>query len=203
VSDYEPSLNLLEAHGMKAIRKNWRMVIELNDEIPLPKWPGTISIRTFQNEKDAEALYRADVEAFSDHWGFIQEPFDTGLEKWKHHMLNEEGFDPSLWILAMDGAEIAGAALCRHRSWEEPDSGWVRSLFVRRPWRRQGIALGLLHHVFHEFRKRGKKAVGLGVDSENLTGATRLYEKAGMKINREHVLYELELKQGVELGNSN
>lgn len=116
-------------------------------------------------------------------------------------MLHEEDYDPNLWFLAIAGDEIAGAALCRRKSWEAEDAGWVRSLFVRRPWRRQGLALALLHHVFQEFKHRGKKQVGLGVDAQNLTGATKLYEKAGMRIKRQFDHYELELKPGIELAN--
>jgi hypothetical protein len=40
--------------------------------------------------------------------------------------------------------------------------------------------------------------VGLGVDSENLTGATRLYEKAGMHVERQNDTYEIELRPGLE-----
>ena len=77
--------------------------------------------------------------------------------------------------------------------------GWLSTLAVRRPWRRQGIALALLHHTFREFHRRGRYRVGLGVDSANLTGATRLYEKAGMRISRQWDAYEKELRPGREL----
>jgi hypothetical protein len=52
--------------------------------------------------------------------------------------------------------------------------------------------------VFHE---RGKLRVGLGVDAENITGALRLYEKAGMHSdpNRTYVVYEKELRSGIDL----
>jgi hypothetical protein len=40
---------------------------------------------------------------------------------------------------------------------------------------------------------------GLGVDSQNLTGATRLYERAGMHVALQHDTYEKELRPGVEL----
>jgi len=43
--------------------------------------------------------------------------------------------------------------------------------------------------------------VGLGVDAQSLTGATRLYEKAGMHSDpaRQLVLYEKELRPGIEI----
>jgi ribosomal protein S18 acetylase RimI-like enzyme len=76
---------------------------------------------------------------------------------------------------------------------------WVHSLGVKRPWRRQGIALAMLRHTFGEFYRRGIHKVGLGVDGQSLTGATRLYEKAGMHPVYEETLYEKELRPGVEL----
>ena len=62
-----------------------------------------------------------------------------------------------------------------------------------------GLGLALLHHAFGEFYRRGTYKVGLGVDSQNLTGATRLYERAGMHIARQYIGYEKELRTGVEL----
>jgi hypothetical protein len=35
--------------------------------------------------------------------------------------------------------------------------------------------------------------VGLGVDAENPTGATRLYESVGMRVLKEDVVFEKEL----------
>jgi ribosomal protein S18 acetylase RimI-like enzyme len=60
--------------------------------------------------------------------------------------------------------------------------GWVRSLGVRRPWRRRGLGLALLLASFGAFWERGTRTIGLGVDGENTTGAVRLYEKAGMRV---------------------
>ena len=77
--------------------------------------------------------------------------------------------------------------------------GFIEVLGVCRSWRRQGIALALLHHCFREFQARGQKRVGLGVDAASLTGATRLYEKAGMTASRQFNVFEKELRPGVDL----
>jgi mycothiol synthase len=199
VSTYEPSKALLQDHGMELIRHSWQMEIDLDQVLPEPIWPEGISIRTYNHAQDGEALYHADEEAFRDHWGFIEEPFKEGYERWLHFMVQDEEFDPNLWFLATHGTEIVGAALCRRRSWEDENSGWVRSLFVRKEWRRLGIALGLLHLSFQKLKALGKAKVGLGVDAKNLTGATKLYEKAGMHIRRQYDQYEVELRPGIEL----
>jgi mycothiol synthase len=66
-------------------------------------------------------------------------------------------------------------------------------LGVRRPWRRRGLGLALLRETFGLFYDRGEGRVGLGVDAENPSGATRLYERAGMHVEAEHQTWEKEL----------
>jgi ribosomal protein S18 acetylase RimI-like enzyme len=62
--------------------------------------------------------------------------------------------------------------------------GWVNSLAVRDAWRRRGIGEALLRAAFAAFRERGTTTVVLNVDRDNTTGATRLYERAGMRLRR-------------------
>ena len=140
-------------------------------------------------------------ESFKDHWGFVEGSFEEEYERWMHRIRNDEHFDPALWFLAMDGDEIAGMSLCWRSAFDDPDMGWVGTLGVRRPWRRRGLGLALLQHSFGEFYRRGKPRAGLGVDAQNLTGAMRLYTKAGMHSDprHQHSSYEKELRPGVEL----
>jgi len=190
---------LLESAGFKLVRYFWRMMIELDSPPPEPKWPGGISVRTFVPGEDDRPMVAAIRETFRDHWGYVEQPFEEELEEWRHWMKESEDFDPTLWFLALDGDEIAGFSLCWPKVPEDPQMGSVDELGVRRPWRRRGLALALLHHSFGEFYRRGKSKVVLGVDSESLTGATRLYEKAGMHVDREYLNYEKELRPGVDL----
>jgi ribosomal protein S18 acetylase RimI-like enzyme len=77
--------------------------------------------------------------------------------------------------------------------------GWVGTLGVRCPWRKKGLGLALLQHSFDEFYKRGRSTIGLGVDASNPTGATRLYQRAGMYIASEFLTFEKELRPGKEV----
>jgi len=99
----------------------------------------------------------------------------------------------------MDGEEVAGICLCRSHGYDDPDVGYVNTLGVRRFWRKRGIGLALLRHAFCELYQRGQRKAGLGVDAENLTGALRLYENAGMYIYRVFDRYEKELRPGQEI----
>lgn len=64
------------------------------------------------------------------------------------------------------------------------------ALGVRPAWRGRGLGRALLVHAFGDFHRRGERRVGLGVDSENATGATRLYESVGMHVDQETVVWE-------------
>jgi mycothiol synthase len=197
----EKSKKLFEDMGFSYIRSSYHMRTEMDTPVPDPVWPAGITLRTFNPETDAEAVYRADTESFRDHFGFVEIPFEQGFERFKHFHINDEEFDPTLWFVAMDdpSGEIAGVNLCRAHSYDDPDQGWVGSLAVRRPWRKRGIGLALLRHSFNEFYRRGKRKVGLGVDAQNLTGALRLYENAGMHVHLAFDLYEKELRPGTEI----
>lgn len=116
-------------------------------------------------------------------------------------METDRRFDPTLWFLAMAGEEVAGISLCYDHAFDDHEMGWVGSLGVRRPWRGQGLGLALLQHSFQEFHRRGKARGGLSVDAESLTGATRLYLKAGMHSDpqRQFNLFEKELRPGFDM----
>lgn len=197
--NYEPAMQLLENLGMTPARRYWQMVIELDGQPPAPEWPQGISLRPFDRERDAEAVYRAEEESFHDHWGFVERSFEDGFKLWEHHAFNNPDYDPSLWFIAVDGDEIAGLLRAKAKTSQDPEMGWVSILGVRRPWRRQGLGLALLRHAFGEFCRMGKARGGLGVDSSSLTGATGLYENAGMHVTLQSTSFEFEHRPGEEL----
>jgi ribosomal protein S18 acetylase RimI-like enzyme len=190
---------LLRQQGYRVVRYGFRMVIEMDATPPEPVLPGGITIRPFVREKQMRALVIADREIFRDHWGYVEHPLEKVYKEWVHWIDNDPDHDPSLWFLALDGDEIAGMSLCLPKMAEDPEMSYVETLGVRRPWRRRGVALALLHHSFCELYRRGKRKVSLDVDAQSLTGATRLYEKAGMHVQRQIATYEKELRPGEEL----
>ena len=193
------SQKLFEDFGYHYIRSFYRMLIEMDAPPPVPLWPEELTIRTYHPETDVEAVFRADQDIFRDHFGFIEEPYEEGLARFKHFMTGRKDFDPTLWWLAMDGKEIAGICLCRPQAHEDPETGYVSTLGVRRPWRKRGLGLAFLQHAFGEFYRRGKRKASLGVDAENLTGALRLYEKAGMHVHMQVDTFEKEIRPGREI----
>jgi len=182
--------------GYQRMRSSYTMRINFEAPPSAPEWPDGIILRIFNPETDLEAVYRSVDESFSDHYGHVDMPFEEGLQRFKHFMT---GYDPTLWFIAMDGEQVAGVCLCRDHGYSNPDIGFINTLAVRRPWRKRGIGLALLRHSFSELYRRGKRGAGLGVDAENLTGALRLYENAGMYVHRAFDRFEKEIRPGREI----
>jgi GNAT superfamily N-acetyltransferase len=176
---------MFAAEGFALVRQFWRMEIEMTSPPDRPTWPAGITWRTMQVDRDARVVHATIEEAFADHWGHVPRSF----EDWVQAVLHTDGFDPALTFMAFAGNEVAGVAVNRYR-----DIAWVWQLAVRRAWRKRGLGLALLLHSFDEFYRRGDRAVGLGVDSQSRTGATRLYEKAGMRVTRRYDTYEKILR---------
>jgi mycothiol synthase len=171
--------------GYQEARHYFTMRIELDHEPEQPVWPDGLGVATFRPE-DARAVHAALNEAFAEEWGWHELPF----EDWREHRLEAPHTDVSLWFIAWDRDEVAGVARCED---DRDGGGWVGAIGVRKPWRGRGVGRALLLHAFGEFRRRGDPHVGLGVDAENPTGATRLYESVGMRMIKEYVIFVKDL----------
>ena len=192
-------LDLFEGRGWNHIRSFYRMVTNLDSVPEVPVFPQGITVRPYNPEIETEDVYRTFVDTFKDHFGFVEQPFEKGFAEFKHNLIEEPGYDPRFWFVAMDGNEIAGICLCRREDPEDAEAGWVNELGVRRAWRKRGLGSALLKHAFVAFHADGKKRAGLGVDANSLTGALKLYEGAGMRIQRQFNMYEKEMRPGREL----
>ena len=174
---------LVGSRGFEHVRTFRHLKVDLDGS---PRDPGEppagIEIRGIEPERDLRRVHAILVEAFSKEWGYRVIPF----EEWVGLEVETPSYDPSLWLLATDGAEAVGALSGAVRG----DHGWVDELGVRAPWRGRGIASALLHRAFSSFASRGMPRVMLNVDSQNSTGAVRLYEGVGMHTLRAWDVYE-------------
>jgi mycothiol synthase len=169
----------VERRGYRRVRSSFEMLIELGtDRPPAPEWPSGIDVRTYRPGEDERPTYETQEEAFRDAWDWRPTP----IEQWRKFQLEARGFDPALWFLAWDGGEVAGICLSFPERAGDRVLGWISVLGVRRPWRRRGLGEALLRQAFRELHARGLRRVGLGVDAESPTGATRLYERVGMHV---------------------
>lgn len=185
-AENERARRLLERGGYRLVRHYYRLEIELDAPPPEPEWPAGFRVTSF-TAGDARAFHAALTEAFEDEWHFVA----TSFEEWKALRLDALDTDTSMWFLVRAGDEVAAAIRC---DGERFGGGWIGALGVRRAWRRRGLGLALLQHAFAEFYRRGQRRVQLGVDADNPTGATRLYERAGMRLKDEEVVYAREIR---------
>jgi len=177
---------LLTGRGYREVRRFWDMTIELGDDPPQAlRLPEGFRIEPFSTE-NARAFHETLEEAFAEHWEFQPTPF----EKWWERQVAKPDHDPSLWFLVRTDEAVVAAT---RNDPERSGGGWIGAIGVRPAWRGHGLAKALLLQSFGEFHRRGQRRVGLGVDSENVTGATKLYESVGMVVDSEQVVWEKDL----------
>lgn len=186
-STNQPARTLLEDAGYAPIRTTFTMEIDMEEPPPAPDWPEGITVRSLRPGIDERLTYETVEDAFRDLWGRPRNTFERFIQ-----ITEGEAYDPSLWFLAFDGDDAAGISLCKIVN----GGGIVETLGVRRPWRGRGLGLALLYHSFNEFWQRGVRNVWLSVDAESLTGATRLYERAGMHVTGAYIIHLKELRPG-------
>jgi ribosomal protein S18 acetylase RimI-like enzyme len=186
---------LFRSRGFVPARSFFRMVTDVTTEPPAPEWPAGVELRPFDVERNGPALHAALEEAFALEWGHLVQPY----EEWRERALVVPNVDPALVPVVWVGDEVVAFSLNYPK--RNGDWGWIGTLGVREGWRRRGLGLALLRESFRRFRSTGETTVALGVDVENPTGATRLYERAGMRVLWQADVWEKELRaseQGTE-----
>ena len=173
---------LVESRGFGYIRSFYRMAIEFDEPPPPPCWPTGFVVETMRAGEE-RLVYDVVDEAFQDHWGYVSRSFEEWMARVR--------FDADLcFLIRADDGTVVAAEFCNE---ERFGVGWVDVLGVRRDWRRRGLGEALLQLAFRELYDRGQRRVGLGVDAENSTGATHLYERVGMKPSSQDDVYEKPL----------
>lgn len=201
LAGYAADEQILSNFGMKITRYFNRMLINMTEEPSVPAFPEGIILRHFKGMEEVEMIARTHAEIWRDHYGFVEISLDQRIERWKHWIESDKLYDPSLWFIGVDEAtgEMAGLVVCRMEEYEDPTVGYISLVGVQRSWRKQGLALALLRHSLAELWKRGRKDVSLYVDASSPTGAVGLYIKAGMRLDRQYVSFEKELRPGIDL----
>jgi GNAT superfamily N-acetyltransferase len=183
---------LLRQFGYQVLRRFYVMSCDLSGEIPSASLPAGLELRPAQPEHYRQ-VWDAIEEAFIDHWGFSPRN-DEDYLRWLEH----PEFNPTLWKVAWDGDQVAGASVNLVSKSENELLGrnwaWTEPLGVRRPWRKRGLGRTLLLESQREMKARGIRAAALEVDTENTSNALHLYESCGYKTVRRWDLHRKELK---------
>ena len=200
------AINLLSAWGFHPVRRFVHLRIERDTPPPAPTWPEGIAVRLVRTE-DWPAVVQALEEAFQDHWGQItssvqeteNEEADVDSQEERADVDDPHFNTRALCFLTAEGDEVVGSCLCNAKTVEFPRTGRIGSLSVRRPWRGRGVGLALLYHAFGAFYRRGTRTLVTDTDGDSVTGANRMYDRAGMSVYRAEDVYEKEIRPGREL----
>lgn len=194
------SQRTLKAAGFRLTDFGWlRMVTELNGPPPQPAWPTGYTLTTAAHLDDLRPILRAKKAAFADHRGYVDEDFEAAFARWQAQLHRDPLYDPALLFALMVGGEVVGTVQCRAQSWGHPERGYLSSLGITREHRRKGLAKALVLHGFDALWRQGARAVDLYVDHDSPTGAHRLYEQIGMRVDVRYQTMEKELRAGRDL----
>jgi len=171
---------LAEREGYTVARRGYEMRRDTLDDLADAPLPAGLQLRPVRDEH-IRPIWDAMVEAFRDHWG-AGTLTDADFASWRDHPI----FDRRLWRIAWAGDQVAG--ICINVIPHEENTHynrrlfWIDDLAVRRPWRKRGVASALLVESMRFMRdEQGMTSAGLGVDTENISGALRLYARLGFR----------------------
>jgi ribosomal protein S18 acetylase RimI-like enzyme len=184
--------SLLKDEGYEAARYSFEMVRPDLENIPERPLPEGLEVRPVQPEQ-VDTIFDGAEEAFQDHWGETEWSEEERAE-WRE----SPTFQPHLWQVAWDGDEVAGAVMNFINEEEneeyERKRGYTEGIWVRRPWRRQGLAKALIARSFYVHKALDMTEAALGVDALNPNGALQLYRSMGFQEVKRHTTYRKPLE---------
>ncbi|WP_409061560.1 GNAT family N-acetyltransferase [Streptomyces sp. SYP-A7185] len=176
-TDPTVDLDALRERGWTPVRRYHSMVRPLSpDADRLPEPPPGVTLRPCLAEADRRRAHALLQKSFADHYDFHPRTY----EQWQDD-IDAASADWSLvWIAHVDG--LGDAAVLRTHD-GRISMAWIGHLGVLRQARGRGLGSYLLRHAFGHYAALGRDRIGLGVDTDNSTGALALYERHGMTLD--------------------
>jgi mycothiol synthase len=172
--------SLIRGAGFEPITYAAEMVRPSVEDLPEHALPEGLEIRPVR-EEDIRMIWDADVEAFRDHWGYV-EPTEESYERF----ISFPYTDTTLWKIAWDDEGVAGQVKSFIDTAQNEEHGrqrgWTEAICTSRRWRRRGVAKALIVESIRELAARGMTEVALGVHTENPNGAFDLYAGLGYEV---------------------
>jgi mycothiol synthase len=184
---------VLEAKGVPRVRTYLELTRDLSQPVTARPAPPGLRLEPWLDRRADDVIWQAFDEAFSDHWGYTGESFESFMRRMTlGHIQGEHS------LVARAGSTVAGASL---NNIDAAAAGrapagrpaWIRQLFVRRAWRGRGLGRALVAGSLIHARQLGYARAGLIVDEENTTGALKLYPAAGFVEAARRYAYQLLL----------
>jgi mycothiol synthase len=181
--------------GFEAVRWHEELLRPLVD-VPPVDVPSGIRLVAWPDEGDVreEELRRVRNEAFSDHWNsLVADP-----ELW-HDFVRGYGGRPDLSVAATDETTGEVVGVCVNQAYPEDEEvtgrrdAWIANVATLRPARGRGVATAMIAWSLHAFVEAGFSHAILDVDTENPSGAARLYRNLGFEPLHRSITYEIEV----------
>ena len=185
---------LAAAAGFTLARRYVQMLCELSAPFDASPLPAGLRVRTPEVSERRRVL-EARNAAFRGARGHVEPTDDDYLG-----MEADPAAQPEGWQVAWD-AQTGEPAAAVHPGVYEPDNvrfglrrGWVYWLWVKREWRRRGVARALLARACAALHARGMHEATLFVDVEHESGVMQLYERAGFHLLGGWAVYRKVMK---------
>lgn len=201
-----PYLEFYRARGFRHVRSSFNMQRDLHESIPAHALADGLTLHPYEREFD-EAVREAFNASFRDHWGHQ----DASPQIWETGVAGVSDLRRDLSLVVResdvtspqsprtsgaqgDGVRVAAFCINFENTTDNERRGirrgWIGILGTRREWRKRGIASALIAESMRRFRAEGFDSIGLGVDTENLSGALKLYQALGFAVFNTRVILE-------------
>ncbi|UOY03730.1 GNAT family N-acetyltransferase [Blastococcus sp. PRF04-17] len=193
VPETMPSLEaLVQRAGLTAER--WFRDMERSlDELPEPRPVPGVDLVAFSWDRDDE-VRRAHNAAFTEHHGSSE----RDPESWTRLFTGQRAFRPELSVLAVEDGAVVGYVLTYEFEADTAATGLRKvdlgQIGVLPGARGRGLASAAIAAALRAAAAQGYVGAGLGVDTENVTGAMRLYENLGFAAVRTQVSWSRSLE---------
>jgi mycothiol synthase len=188
------NIRLLDRSGYTPVRYFEQLVRPHLDNIPSFALPAGLSVRAALPEH-YRAIWTVVAETFRDCWG-CSAFTEAAYQNW---LADKSYFQPHLWQIAWDDAtdEIVGHVLtfidAAENERNQRQRGYTEVIGVRRSWRKQGVARALISRSLQAQKAAGMTESALGVDSENPSGANKLYAECGFQFFKRQIVFSKPL----------
>jgi mycothiol synthase len=191
------ALGVTEAHvrlerlvtrlGLRPVQYYFSMQRPLDDLPDVPALEG-IDLAPYDWARDDE-VRRAHNVAFVDHFGTAE----RDAYAWRTWFTGQRAFRPDLSRLALAEDAVVGYALVYEHEADTAATGvreaYLGQIGVLPAGRGRGIAKAAIAAALRAAAEDGAERAGLTVDSENTTGALRLYEGLGFEVTHRETVW--------------
>lgn len=169
---------LLDTNGYAVAQTVTRLSMALDGPLPIPTLPDGVIIRPYAD--DQAAALSAAIREINQDIGAARPPSFEAL-------LLHPSFDPSLVVAAWQGNAVAGVAILFAHAEDDPHSGQLAYVGVRRAWRGDDLGRSVAQIGLRIFQAAG---IGGAMVFATRPSIVSYYQYLGFSTMRETLVYQ-------------